>query len=269
MASHRKSDVRPPPNSRWKEWLQIGHYAGQRYARRQGRSIDDPDVLDYGQEVVTRTYGRFSTDPERYSVGDEFMKLVLGVMKYVAREKWRKLNNWRKLVTRLSQQWEEFVSSPDPRLFDWQEDFDLIVVPVKARSDTKTWEAFQLIQFEGMSPGEVANALKTTPQAVYSAKHNIMERFMEEESFLKLEHLLRRLWSEPRIHRAVADARVQCPEKTWPIIDKLYSSDNPGKPNKVHASAKTIYQARAIFLKKLEPILLEICQREEGLMLDD
>ena len=134
MGGQRRSELRPPPGSRWREWPQIEQYARRRYAKRHGRSVDDPDTNDYGQEVVTRIYRRFTDEPERYSVGDEFMKLVLGVMKWVARERWNELTRWRKLVTRLSRQWEEFVSSPDPRLLDWQEEFDLIVVPVKARS---------------------------------------------------------------------------------------------------------------------------------------
>jgi DNA-directed RNA polymerase specialized sigma24 family protein len=231
--------------------------------------LDDPDVEDYGQEVVSRVYRRFAAEPERYSVGEEFMKLVLGVMKWVARERWRERARWRNLVTRLGQQWEEFVSAPDPRLLDWQEEFELIVVPVEARSGPKTWMAFQLVQFDGMSPEKVARKLKMTVQAVYSAKHNVMERLMEEEGFLKLECLLRRLWPEPCIRRAVASARRECPKKMRGIIDKLYSSDNPGHPSQVDASAKIIYQARAAFLKRLEPILLEICRREEGLPLDD
>ena len=198
MGGQRRSELRPPPGSRWREWPQIEQYARRRYAKRHGRSVNDPDTNDYGQEVVTRIYRRFTDEPERYSVGDEFMKLVLGVMKWVARERWNELTRWRKLVTRLSRQWEEFVSSPDPRLLDWQEEFDLIVVPVKARSGAKTWSAFRLVQFDGMSSEEAADELKMTVQAVYSARYNVMERLMEEEGFLKLEHLLRHLWSEPR-----------------------------------------------------------------------
>ena len=53
------------------------------------------------------------------------------------------------------------------------------------------------------------------------------------------------------------------------MIGRLYGSDNPGNPSQVDASAKIIYQARATFLKKLEPILLEICRAEEGPLLDD
>ncbi len=264
MSSDQYHDVLPPRGCGMRDWPDVALFARKRYARRRGRPADDPDVLDYGQEVVLRTFRRFSADAERYAIPDEFLKLVRGIMKNVARERSRALGRWKRLVTSIAQCWDEFVSSPDSTLLEWRDSFDLIRIPVEARSDEKTFEAFRLVQFEGIPTGEVAHRLGMSPQAVYSARHNVLERLVEEEGFIRLERLLYQVRGEPVVREAIAEARSRCPRAHHALIDRLYAGPAPIRPDQADADPRSLYQARAAFLREIEPLLTDICRREEG-----
>jgi DNA-directed RNA polymerase specialized sigma24 family protein len=263
MSTDSGMDVPPSPGGLWQDWDQVATYIRRRYSRRMRRPDDDPEVQDRAQEVIFRLLRKMK-DRSRYTRADEFKQLLLGTMKNVAKEEIRKADRLRRLITKISQQQERFITAPDPHLLGWRDTYDLIRVAVVFRSDEATIRAFDLIQFDGWTPDAVAGLLGMTKQAVYSAKHNVLERFLEEDQFLDVERQLRGLWGDRAIRRIAQQVRDECPKNMWPILDQLYGGEKPGRPDGIDAHPKDIYQARAAFLKKLRLVLLAICHQEEG-----
>lgn len=264
MSTYGGTDVSPSPGGRWWDWAWVAAYVRRRYSRRMKRPEDDPEVADRTQEVLVRVIRKMERNPARYMREDEFKRLLWGTMKNVAKEEIRKAERLRRLNAKLAQQRQRFITTPDPHLLEWRDTYDLIRVAVECRSDAVTIRIFDLLQFDGWTPEEVSERLGVTKQAVYSAKHNVLERFLEEDQFLDTERELRELWDDTTIQRMVRRIRDECPKSMWPILDQLYGAEDPVRPDKIEARLKDIYQTRAAFLKKLRPALLTMCHREEG-----
>lgn len=74
-----------------------------------------------------------------------------------------------------SDDWEQMISQIVER-----ECFERAVARVQLRVKRKTWEAFQLLVFEGLSGAEVARQLDMTVAAVFMAKKRVQQMLKQE-----------------------------------------------------------------------------------------